>query len=216
MRIMYDSTVPGNIPETGANMIGCYNDGSFENVVEMIKRFPNMQLITIDVNGSDPACRVLDYEPGDVQSPATAIAWVKASQEKGNLYPTVYCDRTDYATLVHAFEMAGIVPGQHVYFWVATLDGTWKQLVGLAGVVAVQYQDTGTYDVSVVLDDGWVPAAVPPPPARHATIQIDGFPVALPTTASVPAVISWYGDAGITRRLADIPMEVWKEAITWL
>src|ERR1700735_4109749 len=85
MRIMYDSTVPGNIPETGANMIGCYNDGSFENVVAMIKRFPNMQLITIDVNGSDPACRVLDYEPGDVQSPATAIAWVKASQEKGNL-----------------------------------------------------------------------------------------------------------------------------------
>jgi hypothetical protein len=162
MRTMYDATNIASIPLTGAEMIGCYADGTYENVTAAAQRFPHLQIVTIDTRGTDPKARVLDYEPGDVQSPASAAAWVRASKAAGNEYPTIYCDRSDMTTLVPYLGGAGLVIGKDVYLWIATLDGTWKQFEGAIGVVAVQYQDEGGYDISMVFDDRWIPVAVPP------------------------------------------------------
>jgi hypothetical protein len=162
MRIMYDSTDISSIPLTGVEMIGCYADGTYENVTAAAQRFPDKQIVPIDTRGTDPKARVLDYEPGDVQSPASAVAWVRASKAAGNDYPTIYADRSDMKTLVPYLGSAGLVIGKDVFLWVATLDGTWEQYMGALGIVAVQYHDAGGYDVSMVLDDSWIPAAVPP------------------------------------------------------
>jgi hypothetical protein len=162
MRIMYDSVTIASIPLTGAEMIGCYADGTYENVTAAAQRFPDKQIVTIDTRGTDPKARVLDYEPGDVQSPASAIAWVHASKAAGNDYPTIYADRYDMAALIPDLAAAGLVVGKDVYLWVATLDGTWQQYQGALGIVAVQYKDEGGYDISVVLNDRWIPAPVPP------------------------------------------------------
>lgn len=211
MRIMYDSVTPADIPLTGSTMIGCYTDGSFENVVAAAQRFPGKQLVTIDVNGSNPKAMVLDYEPGDVQNPATAVQWAKDSLAAGNKYPTVYSDRSDYATVRAACISAGLVPGETVWFWIATLDMTWTQYQNVTGVAAVQYQDyEGLYDVSVVLADNWFPVVAPVPvPATH--LNVDGWELPRPSADIVPAVISWYGDDGLVTRQSNIPILIWDQ-----
>lgn len=160
MRIMYDATTIENIPLHGATMIGCYTDGSFTNVTAAAQRFPDCQILTYDVNGSNPHARALDYEPGDVQNPETAAGWVQKSRFLGNEWPTVYVDRSEMVDVMRACAVAGLVLGKDWWLGVTTLDMTWKQFQGVTGVAFVQYQNfENLYDVSVVLDDDWFPAA---------------------------------------------------------
>jgi hypothetical protein len=162
---MYDSVTIADIPLSGAELIGCYADGTYENVTAAAQRFPHQVIVPIDTRGTDPKARVLDFEPGDAQNPAAAAQWVKDSRAAGNLWPTVYSDRSQMGELISAFASAGLVLGKDVWQWVATLDGSWQQFEGVTGVAAVQYTQggNGTYDISVVLIDEWMTSGAPVP-----------------------------------------------------
>ena len=76
----------------------------------------------------------------------------------GRRRPTVYSSRLVWPEIQAALRDAGMDPAA-VDWWAATLDGTMI----VPGAVAVQFQETAGYDLSVILDPGWIGAPLPPP-----------------------------------------------------
>src|SRR5690348_9128002 len=145
---MYDSVNPAGIPTT-AEMVAGYVDGP--NSVwpaSAWARFPTAILRRISVWGPHNAGDVLDVERFDA-TPDQVVAWVQARRAAGVVMPWVYCDRSTRPLVERLMSAAGILSDQ-VALWIATLDGTQTVPAGPYPVAAVQYVDTGAYDLSIV------------------------------------------------------------------
>jgi len=165
-RTMYDSTQPHLLPKDGdlyAGYInGMYTAGNYDEVKQL---FPNKEVLSITTNGNPTViANIADVENWDYGPPAGA-QWA-ANMAKTGRRPTLYCSRSTYTALVPELAKQGLQFGTHVDCWLATLDGTTTS--NLVGVVAIQHTDTGSYDVTTVLNDFWYPE-VPPMPNTNPT-----------------------------------------------
>lgn len=142
-RTMYDAVTLSNVP-SGAAMVACYADGTYQNEAEARSRFPHAVIVTIAVRASFNGGQVLDVETGDA-SPDEAPGWVVMRRAAG-ADPTVYCNTSTWPAVKAAFAAAGVAPP---HYWVAQYD---NNPVIPAGAVAKQYSDLGPYDLSVVAD----------------------------------------------------------------
>lgn len=149
---MFDSVNADHVP-AGAKAYAGYVNGrpGWRSYGPMRARFPAVRVHGIDVLGNAPrAAGILDYEPGDVQSPAGAAAWCRERNAFRPYTAVVYSDRSELAELE-----AGLAGVWH-YLWVATLDGT--DLTGTHHpangtlIVATQLWDRGPYDESSALE----------------------------------------------------------------
>jgi hypothetical protein len=153
-RTMYDAVSWQNIP-ADAEMVAGYVDGPASQwPAEAWARFPHAVTVRITVNPADNEGDVLDVENGDAE-PADAPGWIKRRHAAGAKFVTIYCNRSTLPAVQAAAQ------GTEYSLWISTLDGTQQ----VAGAVAVQYQGGphAPYDVSVVHDDSWHPAAGPAP-----------------------------------------------------
>lgn len=147
-QLLYDSTRPGNIPAT-ATMVAYYCNGAIFGTTEAAVRaiFPTAHLVAIaavPINEGD----VLDVERFDA-TPDQAAGWVQMRRLAGVPLPWVYVNRDNRPLVEANLEAAGLT-GADVALWVATLDGTQTVDPGPYPIAAVQYQDVGPYDLSVV------------------------------------------------------------------
>jgi hypothetical protein len=128
---------------------------------------------------SSPTATVADIETGDM-TPAQGAAWAKLGRAP-NDFPVLYVNRSNKAATEQL--LAPLVRGIGYGLWVATLDGTFTDLDGSdlrqqPGVVAIQAvaaaHAAGDYDVSLVVDDRWLPVAAPvgPSPAEQAITDL--------------------------------------------
>ena len=162
MRLMFDSTVAGDLP-LYADMVACYANGAYANYPAVKARFPRIPVVSISVNASAlELAHVLDIENGDAL-PARFQPWAHAMAARGVRRPTAYCSRS-VVPLVLRLAPPGVV----VDLWVADWTGHPHPLTFPgANVVAVQYAavghgSPGHYDMSAVYDDSWHPS--PPAP----------------------------------------------------
>lgn len=210
--IMRDSVVAGNIPITGTDIAAGYLDGSFNTWAALRNRFPGVPKVAIDVDGSAPGAQVRDWETGDKSGDLRQ--WVidhNAFNKNGVKDAVIYCNRS---TIAEVRRLTGDqILGKDYFLWIATLDKTIYGPTQLKGVLACQTWDFGPFDESIVWPTAgvwWTGAPVPVNPAKTA-IVIDGFTVGRPSATNVPCVVSWFGDAGLTRRFKNIPQSVWKQ-----
>jgi hypothetical protein len=207
--VMRDSVTIADIPVEGTQVAVYYSTGPYANGTACKQRFPGIDRIGVDVNGTMPGAEVRDWETGD--KGGSLEQWViNHNNVTGYSSAVVYCDR---ATIPEVRQLTGSqVLGTHYWLWVATLDGTVFGPSDYPHVIACQWKGTaqtgGNYDESIVWATPWIYAAPAPKPA--ATISVNGIPVGRPDDVDVPCVISWYGDAGLDYKYAEIPQAVWQ------
>ncbi len=143
--LMYDSVSASLIPTT-AEVVAGYADGLYAWSAADWARFPNAVKLSIAVHPANQA-DVLDIENGDA-TPSDAPGWCDRFHRPGRRRPTLYCSRAAWPSVKY------FVGARQVDYWISTLDGTQT----VAGAVAVQYTDTGQYDLSNIQDPTWVEA----------------------------------------------------------
>lgn len=101
------------VPESAGyeGVIGSYGNGRFANTSAAKAAFPKARHIVYDVNGSMPACDILDVEPGDA-SPPTADDWARAHNSTADLshvmpHPGLYCSASTTSTVISVMLDAG-------------------------------------------------------------------------------------------------------------
>ncbi len=153
----YDSTRPDLVPADAWGIMP-YADGKFAWSKADVARFPRARRRHITVFGDAEIADIADVERGDVR-PQDAPDFIR---ERYRLFPrarpTIYCNRS---TLPAVQDACG---GLVYYIWLATLDGSKLTFITGGGrLVAVQFEGGphADFDVSVVLDHGWLR---PPPP----------------------------------------------------
>jgi len=163
-RRMFDGIIPDEVP-AGADLYAGYDDGDWSDAAELAKKFPGKIVVRVTVSAGDNAGNVLDVENGDA-TPAQSVGWVQRRRASGAV-PSVYCSVSTWPAVRSAFQ------SQHVaepYYWVADYSLGDNPPIP-SGAIALQYTDTGGYDISVVADywPGIDPAPTAPPP--KPTIQ---------------------------------------------
>lgn len=148
-RTMYDSTDPNTIPRT-AELVAGYVNGDFKWEPHAWSHWPRQREVHIDVNATYPQdSDVLDIERGDA-GPNQARAWIEERVKYGRA--CLYFSRDNMDAVEAA--ITGL-PGVDV--WVADWTGV-AHTVKVAPnmhLVAVQYENTPHYDLSVVYDAVW-------------------------------------------------------------
>lgn len=175
-RIMRDSTVLGDIPIQGTELVAGYVNGSGTATEADFARFRGIPHVHIDVFGTAPeAAGVLDFEQGNPTTPEGCAVWAKRRRAAlpGHYPAVIYCDRSHLTPLFNAMNAAGLQIVKDFRLWIATLDGT-ERVDDMTGVTAVQYKrarkqapdgsfveppsdsvTTGHFDESIVYDDNW-------------------------------------------------------------
>lgn len=213
-KIMRDSVNASGIPVLRTEIACYYGNGPYANHTAVAKRLPGIPLVGIDVNGSMPSMQVRDWETGD--KGGNLEQWViNHNKAAGKKDAVIYCNRSTIGE-VRTLTASQIL-GKDYYLWIATGDGTVYGPDSYVGVIACQTHWYAEYDESIVWPVpaiSWTgPSARPPTPAPHITVGKWALPKA-PQNGKVPAVVTWYGDAGETTRQANIPEELWNQ-ITW-
>jgi hypothetical protein len=210
---MRDSINASSIPVAGTEIAAGYIDGRFNDWSALAARFPNINRVSIDVNGSNPGASVRDWETGD--KAGNLEQWVVDHNTRtGKKDAVVYCNRS---TIAEVRQLTGSqILNKDYYLWIATLDGTIYGPSNLAGVIACQYETVnGAYDQSDVWETPAVSWTVPRKPAVDpAPVPLPGIPTNLQATSVVSAVTlsaSWEGTAS---RLSAAPWEFQLELLT--
>jgi hypothetical protein len=142
---MYDAVTSTNIP-TSAQVVAGYIDGDYAWTEEDWARFPDAEKVLITVNG-DIRGNVCDVENGNM-SPAEALGWIQAKQEKGIGGCTIYCSMAALQSVWSACH------GHAYYIWVADWTDTAHPV---PATVATQYSNVdNAYDLSEVYSQEWL------------------------------------------------------------
>jgi hypothetical protein len=173
-RKMYDSAYHLDAMPRGA-MYAAYRNGfaTKANYAQLQALMPGAQILSITVDGSFSivalACDICDCENGDY-NPAQAALWAYYKVKAGNR-PTIYVNRGNYGLVENELFKLGLRFGCDVDCWLSTLDGTITS--DLPGVVAIQYNDNGLYDTSIVISPTWhlLTEAVPAPPKTEKLLE---------------------------------------------
>jgi len=169
VRTMFDGIAAdaAKIPASAALVAG-YVDGLYKWSDAHWARFPRATRVRIAVFADTDDGVVLDCEQGNC-TPAESVDWV-LTRRKAGVDPTVYCGRNTWWDDIRAAHRARGVPEPH--YWVADYAVSQTNPQIPAGAIALQYTDTGSYDLSVVADywPGVDPKPLPRPPQEHDMI----------------------------------------------
>jgi hypothetical protein len=157
---MFDGIFPDEVP-AGADLYAGYDDGEWDDAAELATRFHGKIVVRVTVAAGDNAGNVLDVENGDA-SPSQAVGWVQRRRASGAV-PTVYCSVSSWPAVRSAFQTQRVA---EPYYWVADYSLGEEPPIP-AGAIALQYTDTGGYDISVVAD--YWPGVDPAPPVSPPT-----------------------------------------------
>lgn len=149
--LLYDSTNPNAIPTT-AEYVGGYVDGLYAWSAAGWARFPKARKRRIAAENAYSPSNTADFERYNL-TPAEAPIWARHQMGLGEIDLWAYASRdaVNYSRyLVEDALWAAGIPLDAVSMWIATLDGTQVVPVYRYPVAAVQYIDTGGYDLSVV------------------------------------------------------------------
>jgi len=208
MRTMFDgiNTDAADIPTT-ARIVAGYVDGLYKWSTTDWARFPNAVKVRIAVFATTNDGHVLDCEPGNC-TPSQSVDWVLLRRKAG-ADPTVYCGRNTWWPQIQAAFSARGVPQPH--YWVADYSVSQTNPQIPTGALALQYRDTGGYDLSVVADywpgvDPAVPAPTVPTEEDSSMVihYITGNPEVWALSGNLywhvvdPASLASYVKAGIT------------------
>lgn len=193
MRIALDSVSYAAVgPVDWPDKIGYFNGRisawTPEEIAESRRRGQLIALVDVLGNAFKDAS-ILDWERGDVQSPAVLHAWVQArNQYRGDA--TVYCARSSVPTVVAALR------GEKCNLWVCSLTDSGEpplivpdfgELPHNVRVVAVQYvlapRSGGDYDMSIIYAEDWHPERDDDDHAARATAAV------MPGTTSPAAAV---------------------------
>ncbi len=144
MRHLYDAISPARIPKD-ATMVASYVNGQWPNYPQLVSMFPKAIHVSISVNAVG-AADVLDVEQFDA-TPEQAPAWCTRMRTLGRI-PTVYMNTATWSQVKFAFQNQKVMEPN---YWVANYSGG---PVIPPGAVAVQFQNTAGYDLSLV-EDYW-------------------------------------------------------------
>lgn len=130
------------------DLVAGYVDGAYAWSPAHWALFPHSVHVRIAVFASTNDGVVLDCEPGNC-TPAQSVDWVLMRRRAG-VDPTVYCNQLDpqvgWPAVRAAFHARGVA---EPHYWVANYSGNTAIP---PGAVALQYTDTGSYDLSLVAD----------------------------------------------------------------
>jgi hypothetical protein len=188
-RTMYDSVDVTSIPRN-AQMVAGYVDGHWPTFGTLASGFPKARLVSIAISASEYSANVLDVEKGDADA-SQAPGWATEVRKAGRV-PTVYTDSANWDTVRNAFTAAHV---EQPYYWIAHYG---VAPVPPPGAIALQYENTTGYDVSVVADywPGVDPEPEPTPVAT--TVEEDPMFIAVINRDTVPKDVSWPGDFLLT------------------
>lgn len=148
MRIMYDSVHAALIP-SGAAIVAGYVSGRYKWSPTDWARFPHAAHVRIDVDGSQPfASDVIDVERFDM-TPGGAALWVRKRQETSGWWSAAYVSLSNLEVLREAMG------NLQCEYWVADWNDQPELLAG-ERIIATQYANTVSYDLSIVVDK-WFP-----------------------------------------------------------
>jgi hypothetical protein len=150
--VMYDSVEVSQIPTIpeGPQAVAGYDDGKFQTLKELIKRFPHAHRLSISVFPSDNA-DCLDIETGDA-TPDQAPAWVHRQKALGKHRPCVYANRSTMPSVERALLAAGINLWE-VRRWIADYTGVPHFLPGADAVQWTDRADKKNCDASICKGD---------------------------------------------------------------
>lgn len=153
-RYMYDSIEASSIPKDATMMAG-YINGHWPSYNPMRILHPTARVLSISVDPGQLA-DALDVENGDA-TPAQSVTWARAKRNRGDT-PIIYCSASAWPTVIKAHQ-GQIQP----LWWIAHYDGDPAIPVGAIGK---QYQSTGPWDLSAMLD--YIPGIdpIPAPPVE--------------------------------------------------
>lgn len=211
-------------PATGQPAL--YITGSSDIVATKAMLAANPKAIQIDqspvITAIDTTADVFDVERGAITiaelGEVIKDAWANFNKgvRPGQRKPMVYASLSNITAVANALVAAKTTASLWVAHWGVGVAEAIRQVNAASGPFPIhgfQYQNGSHFDLDVFSAE-WLNdvSGVPLPPT---TITIDGFTVGKPTLTEVPAVVSWYGSNGLTRKLADIPIADWN-AIKWL
>lgn len=144
-RTMYDGiNLDSPLIPTTAQLVAGYVDGRYAWSAADWARFPNSVHVPIAVWSTTNNGVVLDVEQGNA-SPAESVNWVLDRRATG-VDPSIYCSLNLWPTVRAAFQARSVA---EPHYWIADYDGV-QQIP--AGAIAKQYQNTHSWDLSIVAD----------------------------------------------------------------
>lgn len=193
MRTCFDTTNPANIPASGFDLLGGYDDGSYNDIQALKVAHPGKTVISISVFPRDNFGSVLDVEKGDAD-PDQAPGWVTMRREAGEPNPGVYCSLAAWPAVRAAFAAAKV---PEPWYWIAAHPGNGANLY--SGSLGHQYEDyRDLYDISVMADyiPGIDPEPLPSPNQTKGEDMIISTPTGLGYWVVKPdGSVYAYGDA---------------------
>lgn len=139
-----DSTVAEYLPE-GMDIYLGYVDGKYQSYQAIKARFPHALIVPIATQAGGNVGTVGDGPPDN----GTWSAWVQwvVRRRKAGVDPTMYTDKSSWATGIQAFNNAKVA---QPHWWIADYDDHPEVY---AGSVGKQYETLpGRYDLSLFAD----------------------------------------------------------------
>jgi len=153
---MYDSVNWRAIPQD-AGYIAIYADGKYAaDRDEVQAAYPDAEIISITVTGTDYGAGACDVESGDMspdQVPNYVVRRLEAHPNGAMCRP--YMNRTTWPAVQRYVGNLSAAQRASVRYWVADWTGEPHLL---PGADAVQYRNLPDYDVSIVNLDRFFPA----------------------------------------------------------
>lgn len=205
-----DSVSPAGM-QAGLDVYCYYAAGTFANGTAVKAHFPGKQYMGIVPRLGMGRASCLDVETGDA-SPSDARTFVAQWQPIAGETdkPVIYANLSTMFAVKAA--LASFARSKY-YLWVAHWTGVPAIPAGYDGV---QYASNASEDKDTFMDYmfGPVTPPPPPPPVDPDHILVDGYELRRPDGTVVPAVVAWWGEAGLTMRQANIPQTLWNQ-IVW-
>lgn len=144
MRIMYDSTTAAKVP-VGGDLYAGYVNGWYPSYDALVARFGRSIVVPCSVLPGKNSGIVGDGPPDNGTWPEW-VKWVEMRRAAG-VDPTMYTSMAEWATARTAFADASVA---EPHWWIA--NWTRHESPVPTGAVALQWQSTAGYDVSIVVD----------------------------------------------------------------
>lgn len=169
--LMFDDVTVALLP-AGYDAYAGYVDGKFDNFSAVKAKFPNANVLSIDVLASNHSADCLDIEPGDASN-ASAQSWVKAKVTAKDKLIVVYTSVSNVDAIVTTLKSVGISRAEYK-IWSAHY-GAGTHICGPATCGKCSWSCDGTQftdsalghslDESLLRDDFFGKAAPAPAPA---------------------------------------------------
>lgn len=161
MRTMYDAIGQSSdsIP-TDADTVGWYPDGHFAwtrgEIGRFLGRVPTVAIATVSEDWQ--RCSVADRETGAL-TPAQCRKFIVDRNGYRPGTASIYCDVANLSSTLRA--CSGLTWSLWIAWWLGRLptpeevDDMRLRLPASVTLVAWQYDNAGSHDLSLVIDDGW-------------------------------------------------------------